>query len=195
MAVQTLSWPSQRRPAYAGIGSRETPPGVLDLMVRAASQLATQGWVLRTGMAGGADQAFYRGASAHGALELYLPWPSFEADARSPAGAAEQFVLGQPTPAAYELAARFHPAWSGLVQGARRLHARNCHQVLGPDLASPVRFVLCWTPDGSLDGRGQRVGGTGQALRIAHHHGITVFNLARPEHTERLSRHCAKQTR
>jgi hypothetical protein len=85
--------------------------GVLELILRAASQLATQGWVLRTGMAGGADQAFYRGATVHGALELYLPWPAFEADARSPAGDAEQFVLAQPTPAAYELAARFHPAW------------------------------------------------------------------------------------
>jgi hypothetical protein len=114
MTPKTDTWPSQKRPAYAGIGSRETPPGVLDLMGRAASQLASEGWVLRTGMAGGADQAFYRGASAHGALELYLPWTSFEADACSPAGAAEQFVLGQPTPAAYELAVRFHPAWSRL---------------------------------------------------------------------------------
>src|ERR1019366_4716254 len=125
MELHTSSWPSQTRPAYAGIGSRETPPGVLDLMVRAASQLAREGWVLRTGMAGGADQAFYRGARAHGALELYLPWPSFEADARSPAHAAEQFVLGQPTPAAYEMAAQFHPAWSRLVQSVRRLNARN----------------------------------------------------------------------
>jgi len=190
MELHTSSWPSQTRPAYAGIGSRETPPDVLDLIVRVASRLSTQSWVLRTGMAGGADQAFYRGANAHGALELYLPWPSFEAGARSPAHEAEQFVLWQPNPAAYELAARFHPAWSRLAQSVRRLHARNCHQVLGPDLASPARFVLCWTPDGSLDGRGRRVGGTGQALRIAHHHGIQVFNLARPEHAERLSRHC-----
>lgn len=194
MALQTLSWPSHKRLAYAGIGSRETPPVVLELMARVASRLATQGWALRTGMAGGADQAFYRGASTHGALELYLPWPAFESDART-AGGAEQFVLGQPTPAACELAAQFHPAWSRLRLGARRLHARNCHQVLGPDLASPARFVLCWTPDGSLDGRGRRVGGTGQALRIAHHHGIPVFNLARPEHAERVSRHCAGEAR
>ena len=195
MALDTTSSPSQTRPAYAGIGSRETPPAVLDLMRRAASQLSLQGWVLRTGMAGGADQAFYGGASTCGALELYLPWHSFEAGARSPTGVAQQYVLGQPSPAAYEMAARFHPAWSWLAQSVRRLHARNCHQVLGPDLASPARFVLCWTPDGSLDGRGRRVGGTGQALRIAHYHGIAVFNLARPEHAERLSRHCPLDAR
>jgi hypothetical protein len=40
-----------------------------------------------------------------------------------------------------------------------------------------------------------RVGGTGQALRIAHHHVIQVFNLDRPEHAERVSRHCAREAR
>jgi hypothetical protein len=159
-------------------------------MRQAGSVLARRGWVLRTGMAGGADQAFYRGASAHGALELYLPWPAFEAKARV-SGGAEQFVLSQPTEAAHELAARFHPAWSRLSRAVRSLHARNAHQVLGPNLASPARFVVCWTPDGSLDGQGRRVGGTGQALRIAHEHAIPVFNLARPEHAERVLRCCA----
>lgn len=189
MTHDTLSPPSQTRPAYAGIGSRATPPGVLELMGRAAAWLAGEGFVLRTGMASGADQAFYRGASARGPLELYLPRPSFEAAAHAH-GDPQQFVLGQPTPAAYELAARFHPAWSSLSRPVRALHARNCHQVLGADLATPARFVVCWTPDGSLDGRGRRVGGTGQALRIAHAHGIAVFNLARPEHARRVALGC-----
>lgn len=195
MAHHTTSSSSQPCRAYAGIGSRATPPAVLELMTRAASWLSTEGWVLRTGMATGADQAFYGGASTRGALELYLPWPTFEADAHAPNCGSEQFVLGQPTAAAYELAARFHPAWSRLTRAVRALHARNAHQVLGADLQSPARFVLCWTPDGSLDGRGQRVGGTGQALRIAHHHDIPIFNLARPEHLQRLSQRCAEATR
>jgi hypothetical protein len=144
--AHTTSSPSQTRPAYAGIGSRATPPAVLDLMTRAASWLSGEDWVLRTGMAAGADQAFYRGASTHGAFELYLPWPTFEADAHAPSCRSEQFVLGEPTPAAHELAARFHPAWSRLTRAVRALHARNAHQVLGADLASPARFVLCWTP-------------------------------------------------
>ena len=187
MPDNATSSAAQTLPAYAGIGSRATPPAVLDLMTRAACWLSGQGWVLRTGMATGADQAFYRGASTHGPHELYLPWPSFEASARPASCCAGQLVLGKPTPAAYELAARFHPAWSRLPRAVRALHARNCHQVLGADLRSPARFVLCWTPDGGLDGQGRRAGGTGQALRIAHHHGIPVFNLARPEHLQRLA--------
>jgi hypothetical protein len=187
MPHNAASSPAQTRTAYAGIGSRATPASMLDLMTRTASWLSAAGWVLRTGMAAGADQAFYRGARTRGPLELYLPWPTFEGHARTSSRGSEQSVLGQPAPAAYELAARFHPAWSRLPRPVRALHARNCHQVLGADLVTPARFVVCWTPDGSLDGRGRRVGGTGQALRIAHHYGIAIFNLARPEHLRRLT--------
>lgn len=175
---------AHRQPAYAGIGSRRTPAAVLALMERVAERLAAQGWVLRTGLAQGADQAFHRGASRAGTVELYLPWPRFEAQALH--HGPQELVQSQPSPAAYEMAARFHPAWQRLGRGPRSLHARNCHQILGVDLASPARFVLCWTPDGSLDGSGRNVGGTGQALRIARHHDIPVFNLARAEHLRRI---------
>lgn len=170
--------------AYAGIGSRATPADVLALMSEAAGVLAARGWVLRTGMAGGADQAFYAGAAGRGPVELFLPWRSFEASARR--GAAGEVVFAEPSPQALELAAGFHPAWAQLSDAVRALHARNCHQVLGVDLNTPARFVLCWTPDGSLDGRSRRTGGTGQALRVARAHRVPVFNLARREHADRL---------
>jgi LDH2 family malate/lactate/ureidoglycolate dehydrogenase len=57
---------------------------------------------------------------------------------------------------------------------------------LGADLLDPVRLVACWTADGSLDGEGLFDDGTGQALRIARHHGIAVLNLARADHLEDL---------
>ena len=49
--------------------------------------------------------------------------------------------------------------------------ARNCHQVLGQDLKTPVDFIVCWTKDGGESG------GTGQALRIARDLNIPVYNL------------------
>jgi hypothetical protein len=165
--------------AYAGIGSRQTPEEVLYLMTRAAEVLARQGWTLRSGHAPGADQAFEEGAGEH--AEVYLPWPKFERDVP---------ILGRahprPSPDAVAVAAGHHPGWQHLSPGARALHARNAHQVLGPDLRSPVTFVICWTPDGSLDGSGRDTGGTGQALRIAASAGITVFNLVLPEHRVRV---------
>jgi hypothetical protein len=137
------SWPSQQHAAYAGIGSRRTPPDILDLMRRVGAVLAASDWVLRTGLAGGADQAFYRGASAHGALELYLPWPAFEEKARV-SGGAEQFVLSQPTEAAHELTARFHPAWSRLSR--RRAFAARAKRSSGarprPGEPGALRVVL-----------------------------------------------------
>ncbi len=62
--------------------------------------------------------------------------------------------------------------------------ARNSHQVLGPNLLVEQRaqLLICWTPDGTLDGQGRRAGGTGQAIRLACRHGVPVRNLARPEH-------------
>ena len=59
--------------AYAGIGSRRTPDDVLRLMSRLAAQLYQRSWVLRTGGADGADDAFLSGLGHHDArLELYL---------------------------------------------------------------------------------------------------------------------------
>jgi hypothetical protein len=174
---------------YAGIGSRETPPAALALIEAASARLARHGWVLRTGMSPGADQAFYKGArSAGGGVELFLPWPGFEAGARLDGEGAEVCELSRPSARAYELAERHHPGWGRLGAAARHLLARDGHQVLGADLATAVGFVVCWTADGSLDGAGRGAGGTGQALRIARAERVPVFNLARPEHARTLFR-------
>lgn len=159
-----------------------------------ASRLALGGWTMRTGLSPGADQAFYQGALAgHGPVELYLPCPDFQASARSPQEGPEVLVLSEPTAGAYSLAARFHPNWSALSPRARRLRARDAHQVLGRDLAAPAALVICWTPEGSLDGSDPRAGGTGQALRIAHRHGVPVLNLSRSEHLTALGRRLLQQ--
>lgn len=163
--------------AYAGIGSRSTPAHQLQRMTELATALRVRGYVLRSGHAVGADQAFEAGAGK--CAEVYLPWHHF--------GGTEpiaHFVKPMPSVHAAQMAARFHPAWDHLSFNARALHARNSHQVLGKDLDDSVKFVVCWTPDGSIDGRGPNTGGTGQALRIAYYYGIPVFNLQRPELTE-----------
>jgi hypothetical protein len=151
-----------------------------------AARLGRRGWLLRTGLSPGADQAFYTGAAAAGGrVELYLPWPGFEAQARAGRGRGRVLAMKRPSPAAYRLAARFHPRWALLTSAQRALLARDAHEVLGPDLASPVQLVVCWTAGGSLDGEGVYADGTGQTLRIAHAHRIPVLNLARPGHARR----------
>lgn len=165
---------------YAGIGSRQTPPSILRVMRLLAAEAARLGWTLRSGGAPGADEAFEdAAAAAGGTVESFHPWPGFRAKERA---RLVRPMLARPTDAALALAADMHPTWSRLGRGPRALHARNAHQLLGADLHTPATVVICWTPDGSLDGSSRASGGTGQALRIAAHLGVPVLNLARPEH-------------
>jgi len=147
---------------YAGIGSRETPIKICQLMTRIARQAAKDGYTLRSGGADGADLAFEAGASLK---EIYVPWLGFNG--------SKSTLL--PTPEAFEMAAKFHPAWNRCSRGARALHARNCHQVLGHGLKTPVERVICWTLNASGSG------GTGQAIRIAKAHNIIIDDLGDPE--------------
>ena len=147
---------------YAGIGSRETPEVILSLMTQMAHHLARNGYILRSGGAQGADKAFEVGCDlAKGDKEIYLPWRKFqESDSK--------LVVQEDR--AYEIAEKFHPYWHNLSQGAKKLQARNSHQVLGADLKTPSEFVICYTKGG------KGAGGTGQAVRIASAYGIPVFD-------------------
>ena len=69
------------------------------------------------------------------------------------------------------IASEVHPAWDRCNEWARGMHSRNCHQILGYDLQSPVDAVICWTPYGKIQG------GTATAIRIALKYNIPVFNL------------------
>lgn len=164
---------------YAGIGSRSTPEYILDLMRQLGEKLREDRMILRTGHAFGADQAFEYGAGS--AAQIFLPWPTFNQDVGFVASRDEKGMLAHPkiyddpTSEARIAAASFHPMWDGLTPAVQKLIARNTHQILGPKPQSrptPVEFVICWTPGGA------DVGGTGQALRIARHWDIPIYNLA-----------------
>ncbi len=106
---------------------------------------------------------------SYGSKEIFLPWSGFQGRDQH-----EPFVFTRVTQDALQLAAHFHPGWSHCSPGAKKLHARNCYQVLGFTLDQPVERVICWTP------RASGSGGTGQAIRIARHFNIPVDDLADP---------------
>jgi hypothetical protein len=152
---------------YAGIGSRTTPHDVLYLMTSIATKLDVWGWTVRSGGADGADTAF-EGASRK---EIYLPWSGFNGKRGS-----------TPSAEAYTIAETHHPRWHALERSVRSLHARNAHQILGADCATPAAFVITWTPDGSTGITTVKTGGTGQAIRIARAYDVSIFNLHRDDH-------------
>lgn len=137
---------------YAGIGSRETPEDVCRLMDQIAHELVNEWpfWMLRSGGAKGADKAFERGTE--GTFHIYKAKDATEK--------------------AIEIAMQHHPAPHNCNEYVRKLHGRNAMIVLGPDLKTPVEFVICWTY------KGNKQGGTALGMRIAEAHGIPVFNLA-----------------
>ena len=145
---------------YAGIGSRETPEWAIGTMKRLGVYFASSGYVLRSGGATGADSAFESGCDeANGKKEIYLPWQNFENNK------SDLFRLSE---CVVQLASEFHPHWNKCSSGARKMHSRNCYQVLGIDLETPADFIICWT---------KGTGGTEQALRIAKFFNIPIFNL------------------
>lgn len=162
---------------YAGIGARKTPSDVLSKMTRIAKSLASQGWTLRSGAADGADAAFESGAGSMS--EIYLPWKKFNNN---------ESVLCDVCDDALLLASQLHPKWNFLSAGAKKLHARNCYQILGKKLDNPVRFVICWTPDGAITESqcSEATGGTATAIKLADRMSIPVFNLKLPEHAARI---------
>ena len=151
--------------AYAGIGSRRTPPDVLRQMTVLAAWLERRGWHLHSGGAAGADTAFAAGAAR--ARTLHLPWPGYGnhagPDCHAPSGDRYRSCVA--------IAEAVHPAWHRCKPGARKLHARNVSILLGRDLDSPVLAVVCWTD------RGRVTGGTGMGLRIAAIRDIPVLNF------------------
>jgi len=166
--------PTATSKVYTGIGSRETPQDVLDTMNQIAFKLALRAWKVRTGGAPGADDAFAQGARSvdAAAAEIYLPWKDFEGWTWDTLSVARS----EPQEEAYLIAENFHPAWYRLGRGGRALHARNAHQVLGFDVTEPqlTSFIVCYTKGGKL------AGGTAQALRMAEHYRVPIFNLGAP---------------
>lgn len=161
---------------FAGIGSRETPPEILEKMKAIAKFLSERGYTLRSGGADGADNAFEQGATKK---EIYLPWNNY--NGRKVDNISFFSELSNKH---FTLAESIHPAWEKCSAGAKKLHARNTQQILGKDLNSPCDFVVCWTKGG------EKVGGTSTAIRLSELHNIPVFNIGSADGLEELRAFC-----
>lgn len=179
--------------SYAGIGSRETPHHVLMDMVRIAKLLYSLGYTLRSGGADGADSAFEMGADeananrkvinpftgdknwqdGHPYKEIYLPWYGFNGREQDKVKTiVPQYDNPRLWSTAINMAVEIHPSPKDLTKGARSLHARNCYQVLGRDLATPVEFIICYTDPTYTRG------GTRTAVKLGQSHHVPIWNLA-----------------
>jgi hypothetical protein len=164
------------RKIYAGIGSRETPPEMLQAMTNIAAQLEVDGWKLRSGHAKGADTAFEDGVQDSENQEIHLPWDGYNRGWTSMTG----FMVPIPTVELVTIAARYHPVWEKLSPTVQMLMMRNVSIILGANLDRFVDMVICWTPGGKAGG------GTGHGIRVAKGYEIPVFDIANPVDQQRL---------
>ena len=168
---------------YAGIGARPrradrptgSPPDVLNTLVATGEGLARAGWGLRSGGAAGCDEAFERGARQAGraGMQIFLPNDGF--NGRTSNG--REYLLSHDSALEAEavgMVRDLHPRGDRLSGFALRAMARNCFQILGPDLESPSKAAVCYTDKGEI------IGGTGFALRLCAQNDIPVINLGDP---------------
>ena len=162
---------------YAGIGSRNCPENIANAIDKISGILAKKGFILRSGGAGGCDEAFEIGCDKFGGKkQIFLPWKNFNNN--------KSTLYTQPA-WAEEVAFYFHPYINqNSKQSIIKLMSRNSMQILGPDNKENEhsKFVVCYTQDG------EDSGGTGQALRIAKSFHIPVFNLYHKNSLQDLKR-------
>jgi hypothetical protein len=137
-----------------------------------AQQLEQSHWLLRSGHAQGADQAFEIGTNR---MEIHLPWAGY-----ANASHGYPYIVPKPTPEVAEIAERYHPKWSELSTPVKLLMCRNVTIVLGLDLDAPAKMVVCWTEGARL------IGGTAHGIKVAQAYDIPVFNLAEKEQQTKL---------
>lgn len=177
-------------PRYAGIGSRETPDYEYKLQRSLSNILTELGYGLSSGgCPKGGDIASFQGAYQHKTFDksnhrIYLSWNGMSELYHDPAIGiydAQRFANYEEA-SAIGLATR--GSWNGLGRGGIAHHTRNVYQILGDDLCTPVKFVLCWAiPVGKA---GQVKGGTGTAVKLALSRGIPVWNLYHAEYRDRV---------
>ncbi len=162
--------------AFAGIGSQDITELEGYTMMNLSREL-TRKRRLYTGRADGSDFAFELGALC---ATIWLPWEGFN---HSNSNCIFETVVAGATWDGISAIEEFHPHPGKLKQSGLNLMSRNWHQVMGDENHVKVDFVVCCAEP---FGRWQVRGGTGQAIRIAHHHGIPAFNIRKKRWREEL---------
>lgn len=165
---------------WSGIGSRQTPPEICNLMTKIAFKLEQNNYILRSGKAIGADSAFEKGIQNFKNKCIYT---------------VENFDF---SPENYEMCKSeilsildSNINFENYSKSAQILILRDVNQVLGSrkTCLKKSKFVICWTKHVNYYAKPPNAcGGTRFAVRIALKYGIPVFNLLIKEDRERIEK-------
>lgn len=176
-------------PTYAAVGSREAPADICKIIYRLGKILCDKGWHGMSGEAPGCDYFFHAGAKTskhykHVGFTAIIPWQGFESQGglRVYARPGNNIITLAQTGwerRAYWIGIGARGTDAGLGRGGIALHSRNALQVLGENMQTKVRMLICYAkPVGKT---GKVKGGTNTAVVLAIHYKIPIINLAIPE--------------
>ena len=152
---------------YAGIGHRNTPEKVRDMMTNIGSQLAQMGFILRSGNAIGADQAWEEGVTRK-MKEIFIVSRKHSC----PFGIIPKFTQEQ-----WDFVVSHYPGGSKAFgkqnEYVQKLFLRNLNILCGKNLDDKVDFVAYWHEGEHCDG------GTGHTVAMAKTLEIPCLNIWR----------------
>lgn len=163
---------------YAGIGSRETPKEIRQDIVDVGSYLSDCGYILRSGNARGADKWFSDGCDLmNGDSEIILPFKGYGGGHKNSIIIHNKNLLKQAT----EIMKSIKPKSYTWNAKNTPYHRRNVFQILGVNLNTPVKFVICYTSTGSISEKDvierDETSGTSMAIVLADRLDIPIINM------------------
>lgn len=164
--------------AYAGIGSRDISSEEETNISKIANILQSKGLILYSGNAEGSDIAFQKGSN--GKCVVMLPWKTFNIKHYDYAQLAmDHIIVGSRNnnfhKEAFDSIKKFHPKAHALNKASETFMARNFYQINGFDKYPKASIVICCA--NSINKKGNVMGGTGQAVRIALSMNIPIINI------------------
>lgn len=178
----------------AFIGSRKTPATLCEALEEIAVEFLCHGCFGVSGGADGPDMSLTRAiqrmitdTGLPGATfgTIWLPDERFNGLRHGDLGGACRNAGRERTfvNKAAGLARDVHGGWHNLSKFARKLHARNVYQILGPEIDAPVDYVICAA---ETTRSGNVKGGTATAVKIATLYGIPIINISQPDGFEKV---------
>lgn len=163
---------------YTVVGSRKTPKDICDLMSQIGIKLESQGWILRSGAAIGADSAFEKYVTN----KVIYTIKNFDFSPENYDFCKSELfsILGKGL------------CFDNYSKNSQILILRDMNQVLGSikTTLEKSKFLICYTPyeNYELNPPNNHCGGTRFAVRIAKKHQIPVYNLVNKQDKERIEK-------
>ena len=154
---------------YAAISNDNAPSHVVEQFKKIAMDMETRGYTMRTSGNKGVEEII---ESLVSNKEVHVAWKGFN---------QRETQFTRVDKAAIELVGTLHPAFNDLKDSVKTIIARYAHVILGKDLKSPVRCVVCWTEDGAESAKEvtSRTGVVGHVIILCQSLSIPIHNLVR----------------